>query len=69
MADMILRDVAKAYGEVKVLSNINLDIKKGELIVFVGPSGCGKSTLLRTMCRPPSAVSRWCSSPTRFTRI
>jgi len=47
MADMILRDVAKAYGEVKVLSNINLDIKKGELIVFVGPSGCGKSTLLR----------------------
>ncbi|MEY3308522.1 MAG: hypothetical protein RLZZ413_2560, partial [Pseudomonadota bacterium] len=47
MADMILKDVAKAYGEVKVLSNINLDIKKGELIVFVGPSGCGKSTLLR----------------------
>ncbi len=37
----------KAYGEVKVLKNINLDIKKGELIVFVGPSGCGKSTLLR----------------------
>ena len=56
MADMILRDVAKAYGEVKVLSNINLDIKKGELIVFVGPSGCGKSTLLRLMAglAPPS---------------
>ncbi len=47
MADMLLRDVAKAYGEVKVLKDINLDIKKGELIVFVGPSGCGKSTLLR----------------------
>jgi alpha-glucoside transport system ATP-binding protein len=47
MADMILKDVAKAYGEVKVLSNIDLDIKRGELIVFVGPSGCGKSTLLR----------------------
>ena len=47
MADLLLKDVAKAYGEVKVLSNINLDIKKGELIVFVGPSGCGKSTLLR----------------------
>jgi alpha-glucoside transport system ATP-binding protein len=47
MADLTLKDVAKAYGEVKVLSNINLDIKKGELIVFVGPSGCGKSTLLR----------------------
>ena len=47
MADLIMTDVAKAYGEVKVLSNINLDIKQGELIVFVGPSGCGKSTLLR----------------------
>ncbi len=47
MADLKLTDVAKAYGEVQVLSNINLDIKAGELIVFVGPSGCGKSTLLR----------------------
>ncbi len=47
MADLKLTDVAKAYGEVKVLSNIDLDIKQGELIVFVGPSGCGKSTLLR----------------------
>ena len=47
MAGLKLTNVAKAYGEVKVLSNINLDIKAGELIVFVGPSGCGKSTLLR----------------------
>ncbi|CAM4093570.1 ABC transporter ATP-binding protein [Palleronia rufa] len=47
MADLKLTDVAKAYGSVKVLENINLDIKQGELIVFVGPSGCGKSTLLR----------------------
>jgi len=30
-----------------VLKDIDVDIKKGELIVFVGPSGCGKSTLLR----------------------
>ncbi len=47
MADLVLKNVEKAYGEVKVLSNINLDIRTGELIVFVGPSGCGKSTLLR----------------------
>ncbi len=47
MADLKLTQVEKAYGEVKVLSNINLDIKQGELVVFVGPSGCGKSTLLR----------------------
>jgi len=47
MADLVLKDVVKAYGEVQVLRDINLDIKTGELIVFVGPSGCGKSTLLR----------------------
>jgi alpha-glucoside transport system ATP-binding protein len=47
MADLKLTDVEKAYGTVKVLSDINLDIGTGELIVFVGPSGCGKSTLLR----------------------
>ncbi len=39
---------ARRYGgSVDVLKGINLDIKTGELIVFVGPSGCGKSTLLR----------------------
>ncbi len=47
MAELLLTDVAKSYGNVDVLKDINLDIKKGELIVFVGPSGCGKSTLLR----------------------
>jgi alpha-glucoside transport system ATP-binding protein len=47
MANLNLTDVGKAYGDVEVLKNINLDIQTGELIVFVGPSGCGKSTLLR----------------------
>jgi multiple sugar transport system ATP-binding protein len=47
MAELKLTDVAKSYGDVHVLKNIDLDIKTGELIVFVGPSGCGKSTLLR----------------------
>ncbi len=48
MADLKLTNIAKTYGDsVNVLNNINLDIEKGELIVFVGPSGCGKSTLLR----------------------
>ena len=48
MADLKLTNVDKTYGgNVNVLKDINLDIGKGELIVFVGPSGCGKSTLLR----------------------
>lgn len=48
MADLKLTQIAKTYkGGVNVLSDVNLDIKQGELVVFVGPSGCGKSTLLR----------------------
>ena len=47
MAAVTLENVGKSYGDVEVLRNINLDIEKGELVVFVGPSGCGKSTLLR----------------------
>jgi ABC-type sugar transport system ATPase subunit len=49
MADLLLTDVKKAYGNLEILHGINLDIKSGEFIVFVGPSGCGKSTLLRTI--------------------
>lgn len=48
MTNLKLTNVEKTYpGNVNVLNDINLDIKTGELIVFVGPSGCGKSTLLR----------------------
>lgn len=47
MADLSLKNVVKRYGDLTVLKDINLEIKRGELIVFVGPSGCGKSTLLR----------------------
>ncbi|MEL6583665.1 MAG: sn-glycerol-3-phosphate ABC transporter ATP-binding protein UgpC [Pseudomonadota bacterium] len=47
MAGLTLRNVAKAYGEVRVIESIDLDINDGEFVVFVGPSGCGKSTLLR----------------------
>ncbi len=47
MASIQLKDIAKSYGSVEVLRDINLDIDEGEFIVLVGPSGCGKSTLLR----------------------
>jgi ABC-type sugar transport systems, ATPase components len=47
MTGLVLKDVRKSYGQVKVLHGIDLDIKQGEFVVFVGPSGCGKSTLLR----------------------
>ena len=36
-----------ADGDVVALSNVNLDIKRGEFVSFIGPSGCGKTTFLR----------------------
>jgi len=47
MASVTLKNVCKAYGDVLISKNVDLDIKEGEFVVFVGPSGCGKSTLLR----------------------
>ena len=49
MADVKLSGVGKAFGDVKILKGIDLEIRDGEFMVFVGPSGCGKSTLLRTI--------------------
>ncbi|WPO98023.1 sn-glycerol-3-phosphate ABC transporter ATP-binding protein UgpC [Pseudomonas sp. HR96] len=47
MTELSLRGVEKAYGDIKVLHDIDLSINSREFVVFVGPSGCGKSTLLR----------------------
>ena len=59
MSRITLSSVSKSFGQVKVLHDIDLDIRDGELIVFVGPSGCGKSTLLRLIAgldRPTSGT-------------
>ena len=47
MPHLELQNVAKSFGMVEVIRDINLQIERGEFVVFVGPSGCGKSTLLR----------------------
>ena len=48
MAYLTLKNINKIYPNgYHAVHNFNLDMEKGEFIVFVGPSGCGKSTTLR----------------------
>lgn len=48
---MILKgkQLAKSYGDLKVLKGIDIEIKKGEIVSIVGASGAGKSTLLHIL--------------------
>ena len=61
MAYIEFRNVCKDYqmGEVTIhaLSNANLSIEKGELVVIVGPSGAGKTTALNILGGMDSATS------------
>ncbi len=44
-------NLQKSFGELDVLCGIDMEIKKGEVVVVIGPSGSGKSTFLRCLNR------------------
>lgn len=44
-----IRNMTKKYKNGDGVENINLSVKKGELVTLLGPSGCGKTTILRTI--------------------
>ena len=48
---VVLSGVQKHFGSLHVLSDINLSVRKGEVVVVLGPSGSGKSTLCRAINR------------------
>ncbi|KQY56745.1 MULTISPECIES: amino acid ABC transporter ATP-binding protein [unclassified Nocardioides] len=48
---VVLDGVNKWYGDLHVLQDINVTIKRGEVVVVIGPSGSGKSTLCRAINR------------------
>ncbi len=48
---VVLDKVNKHFGQLHVLQDIDLSVKRGEVVVVIGPSGSGKSTLCRTINR------------------
>ena len=44
-----VRNLQKAFGELEVLKDINVDFKQGEVVCVIGSSGSGKSTFLRCL--------------------
>lgn len=57
MGSLSLKNIHKSFGNVEVLTDINLEVDEGEFVIFVGPSGCGKSTLLRIIAGLEDATS------------
>ncbi len=57
MAQIIMKNICKSFGPVKVIENLNLTIPDGSFTVLVGPSGCGKTTLLRMIAGIGPATS------------
>jgi multiple sugar transport system ATP-binding protein len=50
MAAITFDNVTKTYGDgFRAVTDLNLDVRDGEFVVFVGPSGCGKTTALRML--------------------
>ncbi|MEN6329162.1 MAG: ABC transporter ATP-binding protein [Methanobacteriaceae archaeon] len=45
-----IEGLSKSFGSIKALDNLNLDIKKGELLGIIGPNGAGKTTAIRITC-------------------
>lgn len=45
-----IESLSKSFGKIKALDNLNLDIKKGELLGIIGPNGAGKTTAIRIIC-------------------
>ncbi len=57
MALLELKGLNKSYGQARVLNDIDLTVKRGEILALIGPTGSGKTTLLRLidLIEPPTS--------------
>ena len=61
MAQVVLTDVRKSYGQTVALDEFSVTVDDGEFVTFLGPSGCGKTTSLRLVAgfiRPDHGIIR-----------
>lgn len=47
---VLLDKFGKSFGDTKVIENMDLEVRDGEMLALLGPSGCGKSTTLFAIC-------------------
>ncbi len=45
-----VRDLVKTFGHKRVVNQVSLQVKRGEIFGFLGPNGSGKTTTIRMMC-------------------
>lgn len=48
---IVVKNLYKSFGDLRVLEDISFSVKEGELLCVVGPSGCGKTTLLKALAK------------------
>lgn len=61
-----LTNISKNFGAVSALTNIDLEVKAGEVVALVGDNGAGKSTLVKTLAgvhQPSSGTMEFCGKP------
>lgn len=49
MAEILLENISKSFGDHTVIKDLSLTVRDGECFTLIGPSGCGKTILLRIM--------------------
>jgi NitT/TauT family transport system ATP-binding protein len=51
MAAIIVKNLRKSFGNLRVIGDVSLEVGNGEIVCLLGPSGCGKTTLLRIIAK------------------
>src|SRR5690349_105118 len=54
---LIIESLSIGYGDVPILSKLNLKLMAGELVCFMGPNGVGKSSLIKTLIKLLNPIS------------